>query len=157
MGRGCTVAVPTGMIPPLNQGKDGYNYKAYCHWISNNADSIRHLLRIPQRHPHTRYHIHPQSQKQHLAYTYQTPPSTTTRLSTAKMSDVAGKERNTYYAYDPSLMAAVVFTLLFIASSGYHMWQIWRLRSWYFVPFLVGCFREFPLPALFLRQFSSYH
>ncbi|KAL5611362.1 hypothetical protein FOBRF1_007479 [Fusarium oxysporum] len=58
------------------------------------------------------------------------------------MSDNAGKEQTSYYSYDPSLGEALVFTLLFLASAGYHMWQVWRLRSWYFIPFVVGCFLE---------------
>ncbi|KAH6975100.1 RTA1 like protein-domain-containing protein [Ilyonectria sp. MPI-CAGE-AT-0026] len=58
------------------------------------------------------------------------------------MSDKAGKEETNYYAYDPSLGAAVIFVLLFLAASGYHTWQIYRLKSWYFIPFLVGCLLE---------------
>ncbi|KAH7353387.1 RTA1 like protein-domain-containing protein [Plectosphaerella cucumerina] len=58
------------------------------------------------------------------------------------MSNVAGKDQTHYYAYDPSFEAALIFTLLFVASSGYHMWQIWCMRSWYFIPFLIGCLLE---------------
>lgn len=64
------------------------------------------------------------------------------------MSDNAGKEETNYYAYGPSLGAAVIFVLLFVASSGYHAWQIYRLRSWYFIPFLIGCLRKIMFPAL---------
>lgn len=54
------------------------------------------------------------------------------------------------------LGATVIFVLLFLASSGYHTWQIYRLKSWYFIPFLVGCLRKILLPALSYQYFRSY-
>lgn len=42
------------------------------------------------------------------------------------------------YHYDPSVAAAVVFVLLFLATSIYHVWQMVRSRTWFFLAFIVG-------------------
>ncbi|KAH7146789.1 RTA1 like protein-domain-containing protein [Dactylonectria estremocensis] len=47
-----------------------------------------------------------------------------------------------YYRYDPSLPAAVIFTVLFILSAAVHTFQLVKSKTWYFVPFLVGCLFE---------------
>ncbi|KAH7008902.1 RTA1 like protein-domain-containing protein [Ilyonectria destructans] len=44
-----------------------------------------------------------------------------------------------FYHYDPSLAAAVIFIVLFGISALLHLWQVIKLRAWYFIPFLVGC------------------
>lgn len=44
-----------------------------------------------------------------------------------------------FYAYRPSLPAAVIFTVLFFASAGWHSYQLFRHRTWYFIPFVLGC------------------
>ncbi|WQF89258.1 Putative RTA-like protein [Colletotrichum destructivum] len=46
------------------------------------------------------------------------------------------------YHYDPSMAAAVVFVLVFGASAVLHIYQLSRTRTWYFVPFVVGCLFE---------------
>lgn len=46
---------------------------------------------------------------------------------------------NEYYQYDPSLPAAVIFIIAFSLSGFYHAYQVSRLRSWYFIPFVFGC------------------
>lgn len=46
---------------------------------------------------------------------------------------------NDYYKYDPSLPAAVIFIVAFGVSGFYHAYQVARLRSWYFIPFVIGC------------------
>jgi hypothetical protein len=46
---------------------------------------------------------------------------------------------NDYYKYDPSLAAAIIFIIAFGLSGFYHAYQVARLRSWYFIPFVVGC------------------
>ncbi|KAL4893329.1 RTA1 like protein-domain-containing protein [Aspergillus ambiguus] len=43
-----------------------------------------------------------------------------------------------FYRYDPSMAGAVLFTLLFIGTTGYHTFQMLKFRTWFFVPFLVG-------------------
>jgi hypothetical protein len=47
-------------------------------------------------------------------------------------------EGNTRYHYDPSMAAAVIFIVAFSLSGIYHTYQVIRLRSWYFIPFVVG-------------------
>ncbi|KAM0428282.1 hypothetical protein ACHAPT_007183 [Fusarium lateritium] len=43
------------------------------------------------------------------------------------------------YQYEPSMAAAVIFIVAFSLSGFYHAYQVARLRSWYFIPFVVGC------------------
>ncbi|KAF7716856.1 RTA-like protein [Penicillium ucsense] len=43
-----------------------------------------------------------------------------------------------FYHYDPSMGAAVVFVLLFIGTTGYHMMQMFKSRTWFFIPFAIG-------------------
>ncbi|PGH19548.1 hypothetical protein AJ80_03884 [Polytolypa hystricis UAMH7299] len=43
-----------------------------------------------------------------------------------------------FYRYDPSLAAAVLFTVLFGLTTLYHGYQLTRARLWYFIPLLVG-------------------
>ncbi|KAH8654391.1 RTA1 like protein-domain-containing protein [Ilyonectria robusta] len=46
------------------------------------------------------------------------------------------------YKYDPSLAAAVIFIVCFGLSGIYHVFQVVRLKSWYFIPFIIGCLVE---------------
>ena len=43
-----------------------------------------------------------------------------------------------FYRYYPSLAAAIIFTLIFFASSAYHGYQLYRRKTYFFVPFLIG-------------------
>jgi hypothetical protein len=43
-----------------------------------------------------------------------------------------------FYRYDPNMAAAVLFTLLFIGTTGYHIFQMFKSRTWFFVPFVIG-------------------
>ena len=43
-----------------------------------------------------------------------------------------------FYRYDPSMAGAVIFTLLFIGTTFYHIFQMFRTKTWYFVPFVIG-------------------
>ncbi|KAJ9618633.1 hypothetical protein H2203_008835 [Taxawa tesnikishii (nom. ined.)] len=47
-----------------------------------------------------------------------------------------------YYHYNPSMAAAIVFIILFLATSAVHTWQLAKRRTWYFIPFLLGGFFE---------------
>lgn len=42
------------------------------------------------------------------------------------------------YRYVPSLAAAIVFIVLFVVITAYHLYQVVRLRSWYFLVFVTG-------------------
>ncbi|KAL3469570.1 RTA1-domain-containing protein [Aspergillus californicus] len=46
------------------------------------------------------------------------------------------------YRYDPSVGAAVVFTLLFILATGIHTYQLALTRTWFFISFVVGGYFE---------------
>jgi predicted MFS family arabinose efflux permease len=50
------------------------------------------------------------------------------------------------YRYDPSMAAAVIFILLFLAISTLHFYQMVRTRIWILVPFVLGGFCTSPLP-----------
>jgi hypothetical protein len=42
------------------------------------------------------------------------------------------------YGYTPTLAGGVIFTLLFIATTGFHIFQLTKARCWYFIPFVIG-------------------
>ncbi|OQE36947.1 hypothetical protein PENCOP_c011G05664 [Penicillium coprophilum] len=42
------------------------------------------------------------------------------------------------YRYTPSLVAAIIFIVLFVLATFYHLYQVVRTRSWYFTIFVVG-------------------
>jgi hypothetical protein len=47
-----------------------------------------------------------------------------------------------FYRYDPSLAAAVIFTILFLLTSLLHLYQLIRARTWYFTPLVIGALME---------------
>ncbi|SPN96557.1 related to RTM1 protein [Cephalotrichum gorgonifer] len=51
---------------------------------------------------------------------------------------VEAPEKFVFYAYTPSLPAAVIFIVLFALSAGWHVKQLLKHRTWYFIPFVVG-------------------
>jgi hypothetical protein len=52
---------------------------------------------------------------------------------------------NDYYKYEPSMAAAIIIVVCFSLPGLFHTWQVARLRSWYFIPFIVGCAGMIPL------------
>ncbi|KAH6670137.1 putative RTA1 domain protein [Halenospora varia] len=45
------------------------------------------------------------------------------------------------YRYEPSLIAAIVFTALFAITTFLHVFQMCKKKTWYFIPLIVGgCF-----------------
>ncbi|KAJ5193785.1 RTA-like protein [Penicillium cf. griseofulvum] len=42
------------------------------------------------------------------------------------------------YRYTPSLVAAIIFIVLFVLATFYHLYQVIRTRAWYFTIFVVG-------------------
>lgn len=42
------------------------------------------------------------------------------------------------YRYDPSMVAALIFILLFIAITGLHLYQLVRTKAWFFTCFVIG-------------------
>ncbi|KAJ4289044.1 hypothetical protein N0V90_011386 [Kalmusia sp. IMI 367209] len=47
------------------------------------------------------------------------------------------------YRYNPNLVAAIVFVVLFALTTFYHIYQIGRKRTWYFIPLVIGGLFEF--------------
>ncbi|KAF2684556.1 RTA1 like protein [Lentithecium fluviatile CBS 122367] len=47
-----------------------------------------------------------------------------------------------YFRYDPSMVAAVLFIVLFLAITAIHIYQMIRTRVWIFIPFVIGGFFE---------------
>ncbi|RAK95692.1 RTA1-domain-containing protein [Aspergillus ibericus CBS 121593] len=43
-----------------------------------------------------------------------------------------------FYRYNPSMAGAVIFTGLFALTTIWHLWQLFRTRTWFFIPFTVG-------------------
>jgi hypothetical protein len=52
------------------------------------------------------------------------------------------------YQYTPQVVPAAIAAVLFMAGGIVHIIFIRRLRTNYFIPFIVGCFSEltYPLP-----------
>jgi hypothetical protein len=48
-----------------------------------------------------------------------------------------------YYYYEPSMAAAVLFTILFALSTGLHFAQMLKSRTWFMIPFVIGGVCEF--------------
>ncbi|KAH7045244.1 RTA1 like protein-domain-containing protein, partial [Macrophomina phaseolina] len=47
------------------------------------------------------------------------------------------------YDYRPTKAGAVIFCLLFVATTGFHLWQMIRRRSWFMTALVVGGAMEF--------------
>jgi hypothetical protein len=56
---------------------------------------------------------------------------------------MAEVEKFVLYHYYPKFAAAVVFIILFGLSALCHGYQLLRRRTWYFIPFLIGCLCKF--------------
>jgi hypothetical protein len=50
------------------------------------------------------------------------------------------------YRYTPSLVAAIIFIVVFALATLYHLYQVVRTRSWYFTIFVGGGACEFNRP-----------
>ncbi|KAH8897579.1 RTA1-domain-containing protein [Thozetella sp. PMI_491] len=48
-----------------------------------------------------------------------------------------------FYRYVPSVAAAVIFCLLFLASTLVHFWQMYKTKTWFLGALVGGCFTEF--------------
>jgi hypothetical protein len=51
-----------------------------------------------------------------------------------------------YYRYDPSMAGAAIFILVFMATTFYHVFQLLKTRTWFFIPFVIGGFCELDKP-----------
>jgi len=48
-----------------------------------------------------------------------------------------------FYHYEPSMAAAIIFVLLFGASTILHSAQTFMTRTWFMIPFLIGGICEY--------------
>ncbi|KAE8381945.1 RTA1 like protein [Aspergillus bertholletiae] len=54
-------------------------------------------------------------------------------------SDPAGDSVSfSFYHYDPSTAGAVIFIVLFAGTTLFHIYQMVRTRTWFFIPFVIG-------------------
>lgn len=47
--------------------------------------------------------------------------------------------------YLPSRAAAAIFLLLFLAATAFHVWKIWKLKTWFCICFAIGGICKFNL------------
>lgn len=50
----------------------------------------------------------------------------------------AAPEAFVFFHYYPSKAAAIVMVVLFALSTAMHIFQLFRKRTWYFIPFVIG-------------------
>ncbi|OQE23452.1 hypothetical protein PENFLA_c011G01606 [Penicillium flavigenum] len=43
-----------------------------------------------------------------------------------------------FYRYNPSMGGAVLFTLLYMGTTFYHIFQMFKTRTWFFISFVIG-------------------
>ncbi|KAI1442570.1 RTA1 like protein [Annulohypoxylon stygium] len=58
------------------------------------------------------------------------------------MADSNSATTFVFYRYKPSMAAAVIFIILFAISALIHIVMLIRKRTWYFIPFVIGCLFE---------------
>ncbi|KAB8237135.1 hypothetical protein ETB97_010308 [Aspergillus alliaceus] len=62
--------------------------------------------------------------------------------SRSTSSDAEAAASFSFYHYDPSMAAAVIFIILFSGTTIFHIYQMFRTRTWFFIPFVIGCIFE---------------
>jgi len=52
------------------------------------------------------------------------------------------ESHNGYYLwhYVPSIAAAILFAILYLAITGAHLWRMIQSRTWFCIPFVIGGF-----------------
>lgn len=63
-------------------------------------------------------------------------------MANTTMADQPNAKGFEYYRYDPSMAAAIIFTILFFFTTMIHLYQFVRTRTWIMIPLLVGGFFE---------------
>ncbi|KZL66851.1 RTA1 domain protein [Colletotrichum tofieldiae] len=56
----------------------------------------------------------------------------------ATEADSAAQSSFKLYHYDPTIVGAVIFVLLFLGTSLFHFWQLVRARCWFLLPLAIG-------------------
>lgn len=57
-----------------------------------------------------------------------------------------------YYRYNPSMVAAIIFIVLFFSTTSLHFYQLIRTTTWYFIPLAIGGFCKSPKMRRDLRD-----
>jgi hypothetical protein len=60
------------------------------------------------------------------------------------------------YHYNPSIAAAVIFVLLFVGTTGAHVYQLCRARTWFMIPLAIGGICELDLNPLSFAMADQY-
>lgn len=53
-------------------------------------------------------------------------------------ADAANANQFRLYHYDPTVAGAVIFVLLFLATTALHFWQLFKSRCWFLLPLAIG-------------------
>lgn len=61
-------------------------------------------------------------------------------MANTTMADQPNAQGFQLYRYDPSIAAAIIFTVLFFFTTMIHLYQFVRTRTWIMIPLLVGGF-----------------
>ncbi|OHW90248.1 RTA1 domain protein [Colletotrichum incanum] len=56
----------------------------------------------------------------------------------ATEADLEAQNPFKLYHYDPTIVGAVIFVLLFLGTSLFHLWQLVRARCWFLLPLTIG-------------------
>lgn len=48
-----------------------------------------------------------------------------------------------FYDYDPTLAGAVIALIVYGGSTGFHGFQLWKLKCYFFTTFVLGAISEF--------------
>jgi hypothetical protein len=51
------------------------------------------------------------------------------------------------YHYDPTIAGAVIFVLLFVGTTFFHVYQLWRARTWFMIPLVIGGVCKYQRPC----------
>src|SRR5437588_5029623 len=65
-------------------------------------------------------------------------------------------EKFELYNYTPSLIGAVIIAVCFFLSSGCHVIQLVRTRTWYFIPLVIGALSITPSSLFPLRRANKF-
>lgn len=71
--------------------------------------------------------------------------SATTEMDTMLLRRESGGGLDTFqfYYFHPSLAAAAIFVAIFAITTIVHSWQMFRTKTWFLIPFLIGGFCKF--------------
>jgi hypothetical protein len=103
-------------------------------YLNQNSDSI-HKSSWPSTSFTMR--LYPSSSL-HSAYTLLSTGNSRVQYDLITMAEEQATSEFKLYHYDPSVAAAVVFVVLFLATSVYHVWQMVKQRTWFFLAFIIG-------------------